>query len=249
VSRLTKGKFRLCLIGLDPLPFLTCLTGYYRKFVRNYGIIVQPLTNLFKKGLFRWTDEADATFNALKQAMTSTPTLAMPNFHEPFVIESDASGAGIGAVLTQQGRPIAFMSQALGITKQSWSTYAKEMFAIIQDIRTWRPYLFGRKFYIHTDHCSLKYLMEQRIVTPEQQKWVSKLLRYDYEIIYKPGRENSVTDALSRVIGNPSLNTLFVPQTSLMQALKDEANQHPYMVRIGKLVIEHPGAPYKWPNG
>jgi hypothetical protein len=201
------------------------LTGYYRKFVRNYGIIARPLTNLLKKGLFRWTDEADAAFNALKQAMTSTPTLVMPNFHEPFVIESDASGAGIGAVLTQQRRPIAFMSRALGVTKQSWSTYAKKLLAIVQAIRTWRPYLLGRKFYIHTDHCSLKYLMEQRIVTPEQQKWVSKLLGYDYEITYKPGRENSAADALSRVIGSPSLNTPFVPQTSLWQTLKDEANQ------------------------
>lgn len=75
--------------------------------------------------------------------MTSTPTLAMPTFDEPFVIESDASGDGIGAVLTQQGRPIAFMSQALGVTKQSWSTYAKEMLAIVLAIRTWRPYLLG----------------------------------------------------------------------------------------------------------
>ncbi|KAL6332953.1 hypothetical protein AAG906_019964 [Vitis piasezkii] len=185
------------------------LTGYYRKFVLNYGVIARPLTNLLKKGQFRWTEEAEDAFKALKQAMTSTPTLAMPNFNEPFVIESDASGTGIGAVLTQQGRPIAFMSRALGITKQSWSTYAKEMLAIVQAIRTWRPYLLGRKFYIRTDQRSLKYLMEQCIVTPEQQKWVSKLLGYDYDITYEPGRENSTVDALSRVTGGPNLNTLF----------------------------------------
>ena len=142
--------------------------------------------------------------------MTFTPTLAMPNFNEPFVIESDASGAGIRAVLTQQGRPIAFMNRALGITKQSWSTYAKEMLAIVQAIRTWRPYLLGQKFYIQTDQRSLKYLMEQCKVTSEQQKWVSKLLGYDYDITYKPERENSTVDALSRVTGGPNLNTLFV---------------------------------------
>ena len=134
----------------------------------------------------------------------------MPNFNEPFVIESDASGAGIRAVLTQQGRPIAFMNRALGITKQSWSTYAKEMLAIVQAIRTWRPYLLGQKFYIQTDQRSLKYLMEQCKVTSEQQKWVSKLLGYDYDITYKPERENSTVDALSRVTGGPNLNTLFV---------------------------------------
>ena len=104
------------------------------------------------------------------------------------------------------------------------------MLAIVQSIRTWRLYLLGRKFYIQTDQRSLKYLIEQRIVTPEQQKWVSKLLGYDYEITYKPGRENSAADALSRVTDDPSLNTLFVPQTSLWNAIKKEANEHPYMV-------------------
>ena len=93
------------------------LTGYYRKFVRNYRVIARPLTNLLKNGQFRWTEETEDAFKALKQAMTSTSTLTMPNFNEPFVIESDASGVGIRAVLTQQGRSIAFMSRALGITK------------------------------------------------------------------------------------------------------------------------------------
>ncbi|RVW35013.1 Retrovirus-related Pol polyprotein from transposon 17.6 [Vitis vinifera] len=161
------------------------LTGYYRKFVRNYGIIARALTNLLKKGQFAWTKDAETAFQALKQAMTSTPTLAMPNFNEPFVIESDALGDGIGAVLTQQGKPIAFMSRALGVSKRSWSIYAREMLAIVHAIQTWRPYLLGRKFYIQTDQRSLKYLLEQRIATPEQQEWVAKLLGYDYEITYK----------------------------------------------------------------
>jgi hypothetical protein len=135
--------------------------------------------------------------------MTSTPRLAMPNFAEVFVIESDASGDGIGAVLTQQGRPIAFMSRALGLSKRAWSTYAREMLAIVVVVQLWRPYLLGRKFVIQTDQRSLKYLLEQRITTPEQQKWVSKLLGYDYEIVYKPGKENSAADALSRMTGSP----------------------------------------------
>ena len=75
--------------------------------------------------------------------MTTTPTLAMPNFNGTFVIKTDASGNGIGVVLTQQGRPIAFMSRALGISKRTWSIYAKEMLAIVEAIRSWRPYLLG----------------------------------------------------------------------------------------------------------
>ena len=82
----------------------------------------------------------------LKKAMTSTLTLVMPNFDEPFVIESDASGDGIGVVLSQQQRPIAFMSRALGLSKRTWSTYAREMLAIIVVVQLWRPYLLGRKF-------------------------------------------------------------------------------------------------------
>jgi hypothetical protein len=149
-----KGKIQSmlnwpCPTNVSELRGFLGLTGYYRKFVRNYGIIARPLTNLLKKGLFRWTEEADAAFLALKQAMTSTPTLAMPNFNEPFVIETDASGTGIGAVLTQHGRPIAFMSRALGVTKLSWSTYAKEMLAIVQAIRFVASVLAGQEIF-HT---------------------------------------------------------------------------------------------------
>ena len=105
--------------------------------------------------------------------MTTTPILAMLNFNEPFTLETDAFGEGIGVVLTQQGRPIAFMSLALGVVKRSWSTYAKEMLAILQAMRTWRLYLLGRKIFIQTDQRILKYFMEQRIRTLEQQNRVA----------------------------------------------------------------------------
>ena len=147
-------------INVSELRGFLGLTGYYRKFVRNYGIIARPLTNLLKRGHFGWPDEAENAFQELKKGMTTTPTLAMPNFNEPFIIELDASGDGIGAVLNQQGRPIAFMSWALDTTKRSWSVNAKEMLAIIHAIQTWRPYLLGRKFYIQTDQRNLKYLLE-----------------------------------------------------------------------------------------
>ncbi|KAF2317412.1 hypothetical protein GH714_021927 [Hevea brasiliensis] len=213
------------------------------------GLRTQPLTNLLKKGNFFWTAEADASFLTLKQALTTTPTLAMPNFDEPFVITTDASNTGIGAVLTQQDRPIAFMSRALGISKQTWSTYAKEMLAILQAVRTWRPYLLGHKFFIHTDQRSLKYMVEQRVITPEQQNWVSKLLGYDYEIVYKPGKENKVADALSRVQGSPSLNALFMPHASLWDRLKSLASTDPYMIDLDKKATAKPGQPYSWKSG
>jgi len=136
------------------------LIEYYRKFVQNYGIIARPLNNLLKKGKFGWNDEANTTFLAFKQAMTITPTLAMPNFNDSFTIETDASGDRIDAILSQQGQSTMFMNCALWVTKQSWSTYAREMLAIVKAIRLWRPYLLGTKFFIHIDHYSLKYFLE-----------------------------------------------------------------------------------------
>ena len=89
------------------------LTRYYRKFVQNYGNIAQPLTNMLKKNQFGWHEAVEDVFLALKQAMTTTPILAMPNFNKAFTIETDASGDGIGAVLVQQGKPVAYMSRLL----------------------------------------------------------------------------------------------------------------------------------------
>ncbi|CAL1410941.1 unnamed protein product [Linum trigynum] len=98
----------------------------------------------------------------------------------------------------REDRPITFMSRALGTQKQWLSAYAKEMMVVIAAVQLWRPYLLGRKFYICTDQRSLWFLLEQRITTPEQQKWVTRLFGYDYEIMYKPEKENQVADALSR---------------------------------------------------
>ena len=119
------------------------LTGYYRKFVRNYGRIVKPLTQLLKKNSFFWNEEAQQAFTALKNAMCSTPVLALPDFTKSFVIECDASGTGIGGVLMQEGRPLSFTSQQLSGKNQGQSTYEKEMMAILHPFDTWRRYLLG----------------------------------------------------------------------------------------------------------
>ncbi|PKI60699.1 hypothetical protein CRG98_018946, partial [Punica granatum] len=115
-----------------------------------------------------------------------------------FVIVADASGTSIGAVLSQKGRPLTFLSKGLNESKKSWSTYGKEMLAILEAVRCWRTYLLGRRFTIRTDQRSLRYLLEQHIVTPEQQKWITKLLGFDYRIEYKSGTENKAVNALSR---------------------------------------------------
>jgi len=174
------------------------LTGYYRKFIRRYGMIAAPLTDLLKKNSFQWTDQATEAFTKLKQAVTNPPVLRLPNFNIPFIIECDASGTGLGAVLMQEGQPIAFFSQALKGRALFYSTYEKELLSLVTAVQRWRPYLLGQAFKVRTDHQSLKFLLEQKVGTVSQQRWITKLLGYDFSIEYKKGKDNKVADALSR---------------------------------------------------
>jgi hypothetical protein len=174
------------------------LTGYYHKFVKNYGKIATPLTALLKKNSFTWTPTTSQAFQTLKMAMCTTLVLALPDFTKTFVLECDASGKGIGVVLMQEGQPLAFTNKQLSERNMGKSIYEKEMLAILHVIDLWCPYLLGKCFQIKTNHQSLKYFLEQRISSPEQQKWVTKLFGYDYEIIYKKGKDNVVADALSQ---------------------------------------------------
>ena len=135
------------------------LTGYYRRFIANYGLIAASLTDLLKKDAFTWSDEAGVSFEKLKAAMTAAPVLRLPDFDKPFCIETDASDTGIGAVLLQDNHPIAFFSRKLGPRRRVASTYHKELYAIVEAVQKWRQYLLGREFIIRSDQKSLKELL------------------------------------------------------------------------------------------
>jgi hypothetical protein len=175
------------------------LAGYYRRFVRHFGIISKPLTNLLRKNiLFIWTPAHESAFTALKSALCNSPVLALPNFERSFTIETDASESGVGAVLMQDGHPLAFLSKALGPKTRGLSTYEKEFMAILLAVQAWRPYLQFHEFTILTDQRSLTQLGEQRLNTYWQQRVFSKLLGLQYRIVYRPGSDNRAADALSR---------------------------------------------------
>ena len=174
------------------------LAGYYRRFVLNYGAIVAPLTALLKKDGFSWSEEAAAAFTALKAAVTSAPVLALPDFTRPFIVECDASTHGFGAVLLQDKHPLAYFSKPIAPRHRSLAAYERELIGLVHAVRHWRPYLWGRRFTVKTDHYSLKYLLDQRLATIPQHHWVGKLLGFDFVVEYKPGAQNTVADALSR---------------------------------------------------
>lgn len=174
------------------------LTGYYRRFVVSYGRIARPMTELLKKDGFQWSVEASKVFEKLKGAMCSMPVLRLPDFTKSFVVETDASGACIGAVLSQDDRPIPYISKGFSSQGRVKSVYERELLAIVFAVTKWRHYLTGHKFTIRTDQKSLCHLLDQRAISVEQQKWTSKLLGLNYTIEYRPVKENRVADALSR---------------------------------------------------
>jgi hypothetical protein len=141
------------------------LAGYYSKFIQDYGSIAAPLTALLKKDGFSWNDKVVAAFQALKAAVTSAPVLALPDFARPFVVECDASTYGFGAVLIQDKHPIAYFSRPVAPRHHSLAAYERELIGLVHAIRHWRPYLWGRRFTMRTDHYSLKFLLDQCLAT------------------------------------------------------------------------------------
>jgi hypothetical protein len=174
------------------------LTGYYRKFIREFGIIAAPLTRLLRRDAFAWDDDAAMAFRALRAALTTGPVLQMLDFDKPFTVDTDASGSRFSAVHHQGAGPLAFFSRPFAARHLKLAAYERKLIGVVQAVRHWRPYLWGRHFVIRTDHFSLKYLLDQRLSTVPQHQWVSKLFGFDFDVEYRPGRLNTVTDALSR---------------------------------------------------
>ncbi|KAL7288237.1 hypothetical protein TKK_0017578 [Trichogramma kaykai] len=177
------------------------LSGYYRKFIKDYAKITKLLTNALRKGEainIKDTNYIEA-FNKCKELITNTPILQYPDFDKKFHITSDASNVAVGAVLSQEGHPISFFSRTLNSAEQNYSTIEKELLAIVEVCRHFRSYVYGRKFIIETDHKPLTWLWSLKTPNSKLIRWRIKLEEYDYEVKYRKGCENHVADGLSRV--------------------------------------------------
>ena len=192
------------------------LAGYYRRFIPNFSKITKPLTSLLKKDVpFIWSDDQQQSFDHCKKILTESPILQYPDFSKEFILTTDASIHAIGAILSQgeigKDLPIAYASRTLNKAESNYSTIERELLAIVWAVKHFRPYLFGRRFKIVTDHKPLTWLFSVKDPGSRLVRWRLKLEEFDYEIIYKAGKNNTNADALSRP---PIMNTNVIDLTS-----------------------------------
>jgi hypothetical protein len=162
------------------------LASFYRHFVKDFSTIAAPLNEVVKKSVgFKWGEEQELAFVLLKDKLCSASILALPDFTKAFEIECDASGMGIGAVLMQDRRPIAYFSEKLSGATLNYSTYNKELYALVKALETWQHYLWPKEFVIHLDHESLKHLKGQGKLNRRHAKCVEFIETFPYVIKYK----------------------------------------------------------------
>ncbi|CAO2168955.1 unnamed protein product [Urochloa humidicola] len=175
------------------------LAGYYRRFIENFSKIAKPMTELLKKEVpFKWFDTCEETYQILKTKLTTAPVLAQPDITKSFDVYCDASRIGLGCVLMQEGRVIAYASWQLKHHEENYPTHDLELVAVVHALKIWRHYLLRKACNIYTDHQSLKYIFTQAELNMRQRRWLELIKDYKLKIHYHPGKANVVADALSR---------------------------------------------------
>ena len=193
--------------------FLGCV-GYYRRFIADYARMATPLTELLKKKEeYVWTDRRQEAFELLKAALSKPPVLSPPNWDHKFHVTLDASGWCVGAVLWQEGgekreHPIYYSSRQMGPAERKYTTTEREALAVVYACKKFRHYLLGYHVVFHTDHDSLKYLVNKPDLSGRIARWILLLQEFDYEVKVKPGKANTNADYLSRQRGPEAVSDL-----------------------------------------
>jgi hypothetical protein len=168
------------------------MAGYYRRFIEGFSKIAKPMTALLgNKVEFKWTQKCQEAFEALKENLTTTPILVLPDVHKPFLVYCDACYTGLGCVLMQEGRAVAYSSRQLKVHEKNYPIHDLELAAVVHALKTWRHFLYGQTW-------SLKYIFTQLELNMRQRRWLELIKDYELEIYYHPGKANVVADALSR---------------------------------------------------
>lgn len=219
------------------------LASYYRRYIHQFANIAKPLNVLTQKNTpFTWSSECEASFNTLKQKLTQAPILAYPAFHRnagPFVLETDASAVGLGAVLEQDGHVIAYASRSLNTAEQHYSVIQKECLAIVFALKQFRHYLLGRPFKLVTDHAPLQWLSAQKM-EGMLCRWALAMQEYSFCIEYRRGSLNSNADALSRRVPHTAVSAATQIQSKNTKDELRQAQQNDTIVRKLAEALKHP---------
>jgi hypothetical protein len=173
------------------------LTGYYRRFIKDFSKIAEPMTKLLGKNkAFEWTAECQASFEELRKRLTSASVLVLPDLTKNFDIYYSALCRGLGCVLLQEGQVVCYASRQLRKYEENYPTHDLELAAVVHALKIWRYYLIGHYCKIYSDHKSLKYIFTQNDVNLRQRRWLELIKDYDLGINYHPGKANVVADAL-----------------------------------------------------
>jgi ribonuclease HI len=180
------------------------------------------MTELLKKEKkFNWTESCERSFQELKRRLTTAPVLTLPDIQQDFVVDCDASRQGLGCVLKQDGKVVAYASRQLKSHKQNYPTHDLEFAAIVHALKIWRHYLIGNKCEIYTDHKSLKCILTQPDLNLRHRWWLELVKDYNLEIHYHPGKANVVADVLSRKSYEKA-----VPKSAQLQEEMAQLNVH-----------------------
>jgi hypothetical protein len=175
------------------------LAGYYRRFIEGFSNLAKPMTALLEKNAkFVWSEKCQANFEELKKRLTTAPVLILLDLSKSFSIYCEASRLGLGCVLMQEGRVMAYALRQLRKHELNYPTHDLELAAVVHSLKIWRHYLIGHKSDIYTDHKSLKYIFTQSDLNLRQRRWLELIKDYDLEVHYHPGKANVIADALSR---------------------------------------------------
>ncbi|GJS96458.1 putative reverse transcriptase domain-containing protein [Tanacetum coccineum] len=174
------------------------LAGYYRRFIEGFSKIAKSMMKVIQKGIkFDWGEKEENAFQLIKQKLCSAPILALPEGSKDFVVYRDASHKGLGAVLMQREKVIAYASRQLKVHEKNYTTHDLELGSVVFALKIWRHYLYGTKCIVFTDHKSLQHILDQKELNMRQRRWLELLSDYDCDIRYHPGKANLVADALS----------------------------------------------------
>jgi hypothetical protein len=211
------------------------MSNYFRRYIKQYALVAEPLTRLLKKECdYVWGEQQDTAFQNLKTALTTAPVLKLPDWQSdsPFEITCDASYQGLSGVLMQDGHPIAFESRKLNSAEKNYTATELEMLAVVHCVKIWRCYIEGKDVHVFTDHKPNITFTSNPLMTRRQARWADELMSYNIHWHYKPGLQNTVADALSRYPVKEGKILLATTARSVGNKTKRLAQANPFLDRV-----------------